>query len=147
MVLAWLLLAAIAVMGLFPGTEIGKSLHRWLVVAPASWLNGFSWRRALLVSLAAPAVVLIALAAPELMLAMAALGDVMLLVEVSLIVWASLQAQALAAGWREVTGRMRLVMQTVQRRMAAARARRRPRRPRPARPRSAIDTEPGLVWA
>ncbi len=130
--LVWII-ASIAglllVSALFPDLPVGKTIRRWLIEAPAAWLNDATPRQMFILVPVILGALVLSIAAPELL---PMVGDVALYVDIlaaTSLALASLRIKGLGQIFKAVVGR---VIRRIVRSQATARSKKvRPSRPKP----------------
>jgi len=142
-----MMVAAIAVMRLFPETPTARFLHRWLAEKPAAWLARIERKHVIFLVLAALLVVVLRDAVPMVAgasdLALFAMWDASVYLDVVMAAWTIAALARGRSGWALV--RLRLDRLVTRRRPRAARPR--ARRTRAVRPVANDDDGDGLVLA
>lgn len=142
-----MMVAAIAVMRLFPETPTARFLHRWLAEKPAAWIDAIRRKHVIFLLLTIGMVLVLREAAPMLAgsseLALFGLWDASVYLDVVLAAWTIAALGRGRIGWTAV--RAKLVAMIARRRTRAPRAR--ARRSRPVRPVANDDDGHGAALA
>ncbi len=141
-----MMVAAIAVMRLFPETPTARFLHRWLAEKPAAWIDAIRRKHLIFLLLTIGMVLVLREAAPMLAgsseLALFGLWDASIYLDVVMAAWTIAALARRRSGWAVV----RLKLVTLLGQPRTTRARRRARRSRPPVRLPANDDE-GLALA
>lgn len=128
-----MMMAAIAVMRLFPETPVARFLHFWLAEKTAAWIDGIRRKHVIFVLLTIGMVLVLREAAPMLAgtseLALFGIWDASVYLDVAIAAWTIAALGRGRVGWAVV--RARLVALIARRRVRAPRARARRSRPVP----------------
>lgn len=140
--LAGIAVAALLVMILFPATDVGRALHRWLVVEPAAWLARIE-RKQIIFFLMLMVLMLVireaVIMAPAVDFGMVAMWDASVYLDVLAAAWMVAATARGKTGWAFVRGR---ASKLVARLIGHTRPAQRPRASRSApRPPAANDSD------